>query len=260
MNTLLNIVGIQAPLFWEQKDKNLNYFKTKIEHLKSDCDIIVLPEMFTSGFTMKPELVAESMEGKTIKWMKNRAKEKNAAIVGSIVIEEEHLFYNRIIFMFPSGKLEYYDKRHPFSMAGEHKVYKAGQNKKIVNYKDWNICLQICYDLRFPVWMRNTENYDLLLVLANWPIPRINAWNTLLKARAIENMVYTVGVNRVGMDANNHEYSGNSMIVDYLGNTISSLQEHEEGIIRATIDKEAQKETRNTLGFLNDRDTFKLMV
>ena len=216
MSETLSIMGIQADLAWENPIENIQNFETKINEFDKAVDIIVLPEMFTSGFTMQPNHVAESMNGTTVLWMQNIAKEKQLAITGSLVIKENGNYYNRLLFVHPSGKIDYYDKRHSFTLAGEHKAYNSGNKKIIIDYKGWKICPLICYDLRFPVWARNTESYDLLIYMANWPITRIKAWETLLKARAIENMCYTIGVNRIGIDANDYKYSGNSIIVDFL--------------------------------------------
>lgn len=184
------------------------------------------------------------------------AKNLNAAIAGSIIIEDNNAFYNRMLFVHPEGTIEYYDKRHAFTLAGENEEYTSGNNKLIVIYKGWKICPLICYDLRFPVWSRNVENYDLLLYAANWPKPRIKAWNTLLKARAIENMSYCIGVNRVGVDDNSYEYSGNSIAIDYLGNEITEICEHKERIIYASFNKEEMYKLRTKLPFLEDKDTF----
>jgi predicted amidohydrolase len=254
----LHIVGIQADLFWENPSKNRFFFEEKINGLPENTDLIVLPEMFTTGFTMTPQNVAEKMDGTTITWMQKIALEKKVAITGSLVIEQNHNYYNRLVFVHPSGKTETYDKKHSFTLAGEDKVYTAGNQKLIVTYKGWKICPLICYDLRFPVWARNTENYDVLIFMANWPVTRIKAWETLLKARAIENMSYVIGVNRTGIDKNNYEYSGNSLVVDYLGEELSSLQKSEVGIVTATISKANQNEIRQKLGFLNDQDAFKI--
>jgi predicted amidohydrolase len=254
----LHIVGIQADLFWEHPSKNRFFFEEKINGLPENTDLIVLPEMFTTGFTMTPQNLAEKMDGTTITWMQKIALEKKVAITGSLVIEQNHNYYNRLVFVHPSGKTETYDKKHSFTLAGEDKVYTAGNQKLIVTYKGWKICPLICYDLRFPVWARNTENYDVLIFMANWPVTRIKAWETLLKARAIENMSYVIGVNRTGIDKNNYEYSGNSLVVDYLGEELSSLQKSEVGIVTATISKANQNEIRQKLGFLNDQDAFKI--
>ncbi|WP_370003234.1 amidohydrolase, partial [Winogradskyella sp.] len=222
------------------------------------ADLIVLPEMFTSGFTMNATEVAETMDGETITWLKTLSKTKNAAIVGSLVIAENDNYYNRLVFVEPNGTLTTYDKRHTFTLAGEHKVYTAGTEKVILDYKGWKICPLVCYDLRFPVWARNTEDYDLLLYVANWPKMRIAAWDTLLKARAIENMAYCIGVNRVGLDGNNYEYSGHSGAYDVLGNRMDSIPQSKEAIELVTLEKEHITTYREKLGFLKDRDSFNL--
>ena len=260
MQNELNVVGIQADLVWENPTKNLALFEEKIKTLSTNTDLVVLPEMFTTGFTMHPEKVAESMDGISIKWLQQTAIKNNFAIVGSLVISENENFYNRLIFVHPSGKIETYNKRHSFTLAGEDKVYTSGTKKLLIDYKGWKICPLICYDLRFPVWARNTENYDLLIYMANWPVARIKAWDTLLKARSIENMSYTIGVNRTGKDANSYEYSGNSLIVDYLGDEICQLKNNEVGCIKATLLKSNQDKIRQKLGFLNDKDSFKVNI
>ncbi|WP_439129698.1 amidohydrolase [Polaribacter sp.] len=259
MKNELKIVGIQADLVWENPKKNIAFFKDSINHLKTDVDLVVLPEMFATGFTMQPKKVAEEMNGFSVSWMQQIANDKQIAICGSLVISENGHFYNRFVFVHPSREIETYDKRHTFTLAGEHKKYTAGTKKIIVNYKGWKICPLICYDLRFPVWARNTNNYDVLIYMANWPITRIKAWETLLKARAIENMSYTIGVNRTGKDANDYVYSGNSLAIDYLGEEVSSLAKNEIGIISATLYKDKQEKARDKLGFLNDRDSFNIV-
>ena len=256
MHNELNVVGIQADLIWENPQENLMFFENKIKKLSPETDLVILPEMFTTGFTMTPEKVAETMNGKSILWMQKMANKNQLAITGSIVIKENNTYYNRLVFVHPSGKIETYDKRHLFTLAGEDQVYVSGSEKRIVHYKNWRICPLICYDLRFPAWARNTENYDLLIYVANWPIKRVKAWEMLLKARSIENMCYTIGVNRVGKDANAYEYSVNSLIVDYLGEILSDLPKSEVGIIKTTLLKTNQEKVRKKLGFLNDKDTF----
>jgi predicted amidohydrolase len=223
-------------------------------------DIILLPEMFTSGFTMNPTKVAESMQGETVAWMKESASKKQAAITGSLVVEENGYYYNRLLFVHPDGVVESYDKRHTFTLAGENEVYSAGTQKLIVNYKGWKICPLICYDLRFPVWARNVENYDVLIYVANWPKVRIAAWDALLKARAIENMSYCIGVNRVGLDGNNHEYSGHSAAYDVLGNRLDSIPVEKEAIEIVTLNKRDLETYRMKLNFLEDRDEFSLTM
>ena len=260
MKNKLHVIGIQADLIWENPKQNLHFFEEKIKTLPETTDLIVLPEMFTSGFTMNAKKVAEKMDGKTISWMLRMAKKYNVAITGSLVITENNKFYNRLIFVFPSGEITRYDKRHSFTLAGEDKAYTSGTKRVVINYKGWKICPLICYDLRFPVWARNTENYDLLLYMANWPVTRINAWKTLLKARAIENMSYVIGVNRIGTDANDYQYSGDSLISDYLGNELASLPTNVNGILAANLSIENLQKCRNKLGFLNDKDHFKILV
>ncbi|MCO6161536.1 nitrilase family protein [Flavobacterium sp. NRK F7] len=253
----MRIAIFQTALIWQQPENNRNLIEKYLHTCKETFDLLILPEMFTTGFTMTPSEIAESMNGITIQWLKNLAREKKIAVTGSLIIKEQEQFYNRLVFIFPNGTLEWYDKRHLFSLAGEEKVYTKGREKRIIEYKGWKICPLICYDLRFPVFSRNIESYDLLIYVANWPKPRINAWNTLLKARAIENMVYTVGVNRIGNDANQLEYTGSSQVVDYLGNEILNAQEN-QGVFVVEIDKENMLETRKKLNFLNDRDVFEL--
>lgn len=249
----MKIALIQTQLFWENPAENRKHFEQKINSISENIDLIVLPEMFTSGFTMNPEIVAETMQGETIKLLKNLAKVKNCAITGSLVITENNNFYNRMVFIFPNGNIEFYDKKHLFTLAGEDKVFTAGNLKKIVTFRDFKICLQICYDLRFPTFARNKEDYDVLIYVASWPKTRINAWDILLKARAIENMCYTIGVNRIGQDNNNLEYVGHSQVVDYLGGNLIEFKD-QEGVFIASLDKETMFSTRNKLGFLKNRD------
>jgi predicted amidohydrolase len=251
----MKVALIQAPLVWENPKQNRNYFENKINSIRETIDLIVLPEMFTSGFTMNPKAVAESMLGESVLWLQALAKAKNAAITGSLVIEEEGNFYNRLVFVFPSGAIKTYDKKHLFTLAGEDKAYTSGTEKMLLEFNGFKICSLICYDLRFPVFARNTEEYDVLIYVANWPKPRINAWDSLLKARAIENMCYTIGVNRIGEDPNKHDYPGHSQVIDELGNYLIEPQEN-EGVFITTINKNTLEATRQKLGFLNDRDAF----
>lgn len=253
----MKIALVQSELIWENPEANRSSFEAKINAINEPIDLIVLPEMFTTGFTMNPNHVAETMQGKTVSWMQSLAKAKNSAITGSLVIEDNSDFYNRMLFVFPSGEIQCYDKRHLFTLAGEEKVYTAGAQKLIVDYLGWKICPFVCYDLRFPVFSRNTENYDLLIYVASWPKTRINAWDALLKARAIENISYAVGVNRTGEDGNGYAYVGHSQVVDFLGDYVVEPQEANGSFI-VELDKEAMQQTRKKLGFLNDRDAFEL--
>lgn len=253
----MKIALIQTSLIWENPLENRSHLAQKITGFMEDVDLIVLPEMFSSGFTMNPQSVAETMDGETVSWLQHLAKAKDCAITGSLVIEENGNFYNRLVFVYPTGEVNTYDKRHLFTLAGEDKFYAAGKEKLIVEYKGYKICPLVCYDLRFPVFSRNVEEYDLLLYVANWPKLRVNAWDILLKARAVENMCYTIGVNRIGTDHNNHEYTGHSQVVDYLGNYVLQPQEADSVFI-VELDKAKLLETRSRLAFLNDKDNFEI--
>ena len=256
MQENLNIALIQSNLVWENPAENRRVFTEKIIALSSIIDIVVLPEMFTTGFSMNPDKHAESMSGETVLWMQKIANENQIAIVGSIIIKENNKYFNRLIFVHPNGKIDVYDKRHLFTYGGEDKAYSSGNKRLIVKYKDWKICPMICYDLRFPVWSRNDLGYDILIYVANWPKPRISAWNTLLKARAIENMSYTIGLNRIGIDGNKLEYSGHSQGFDMLGKELISSENKSEYVFEITLDKDILIETRNRFQFLKDKDSF----
>ena len=255
----LHVAIIQADLVWENPNQNRENFTKKIEEITQDVDLIVLPEMFTSGFTMTPEYIAETEEGETIIWMKKMAFQKQAAIVGSVAIKDNNHYYNRLFFVHPNGLVDTYDKKHTFTLAGEDKIYKRGNSKVIVDYKGFKIQPLICYDLRFPVWSRIAEeDYDVLIYVANWPKIRVHAWNTLLQARAIENMSYCIGVNRVGLDANNYEYSGHSAVYDALGKKLSNIQPSNEDIEVIVLNKKHIDDVRSKLRFLDDKDSFSL--
>jgi omega-amidase len=251
----MKIALVQSSLYWEDPEKNRTAFELKINLIAEKVDLIVLPEMVTTGFTMKPDSVAETMEGVTVNWLISLAKAKNVAITGSLVITENGNFYNRLVFVFPSGDIQFYDKRHLFTLAGEDRVYASGTHKLIVDYKGWKICPLICYDLRFPVFARNVEDYDVLIYVANWPKTRINAWDALLKARAIENMSYTVGVNRIGEDDNGHQYNGHTQAINYLGDYIMEPIET-KGVFIVELNKAELLLARKKFNFLNDQDTF----
>lgn len=255
----MKIALVQSDLYWEDALKNRNNFESQINQIDSEVNLIVLPEMFSTGFTMNALAMAETMKGETILWMKSIAKQNNCAVTGSLIITENNQYYNRMFFVFPSGEIQYYDKRHLFTLAGEDKTYTSGTEKVVVDYLDWKICLQVCYDLRFPVFARNVENYDLLLCVANWPKVRTNAWDILLKARAVENLSYVVGVNRIGFDAHNYEHIGHSQVVDFLGNYILEPQET-EGVFIVELDKSVMLETRKKLDFLSDMDAFTINI
>lgn len=258
MNTSLKVTLIQSKLHWEQVDANLSMFSEKIDSIAETTDLIILPEMFSTGFSMNASTLAEETNGKTLNWMISEAKKSNAALTGSVIISENNTFYNRLFFVFPNGEYKMYNKKHTFTLAGEHKTYSKGTKRLIVDYKGWKICPLVCYDLRFPVWARNTVDYDVLLYVANWPKKRVAAWDALLKARAIENMSYCVGVNRIGPDGNNHEYSGHSAVYDVLGELISTKELETEFTQTLTLTKEHVNSTRDQLRFLQDRDLFEL--
>lgn len=224
----LTITTVQAALHWEDKLKNLKMFDAMFENIEN-TDLIILPEMFNTGFSMQSDLLAESMNGETVEWMKANSKRYNAAICGSLIIKENDHFFNRLIFVEPNGAISYYDKQHLFSMGDEDKHYSAGNKSLILNYNNWRINLLICYDLRFPESLRNTtENpYDLAIVVANWPDKRIEHWDVLIRARAIENQCYMVGVNRVGLDGNEIIHSGHSQVIHPFGEILYTSDESE---------------------------------
>lgn len=258
MNKTFKITIIQSELHWENAEANRAMFSEKIQNIEGETDLIVLPEMFTTGFSMNAKNLAEENDGETLQWMISEAQKNNSAITGSIIISENGNFYNRLFFVFPDGSFQKYDKKHTFTLAKENETYTAGTERLIVNYKGWKICPLVCYDLRFPVWARNTEEYDVLIYVANWPKVRTLAWDTLLRARAIENMTYCIGVNRVGFDGNNHGYIGHSAVYDVLGKQISTLDFEKEFIETLILNKGHIETNRNHLQFLNDRDHFTL--
>jgi omega-amidase len=252
----IHITTLQTTLHWENPVANRALFDVHLEQLHTPTDVVVLPEMFATAFSMQPEALAETMQGESIAWMRRWANQLNAVLCGSLIIREEGKYYNRLIWMRPDGTLEKYDKRHLFTLAGEDKAYTAGQEKVIVEWKGWKFCLMICYDLRFPVWSRNTEAYDVLLYVANFPARRSHAWKALLVARAIENQCYTVAVNRIGNDKNNVWHSGDSCIIDYEGNPIYLAPEGEEAIATHRLEVNNLLNFRKKLNFLSDRDNF----
>lgn len=254
----MKIALLQFDTIWEDKQSNLDYVLSIINNLPSEVDLVVLPEMFSTGFTMTPEHVAELEQGITLQTLKNEAITNNIAIVGSWVTEQEEMHYNRLYFIFPDGSYKTYNKRHLFTLSGEKESYEAGTDKLIVHYKGWNICPLICYDLRFPVFSRIVDqNYDMLLYIASWPDRRIYAWDSLLKARAIENMSYVIGVNRSGTDPSGVEYSGHSQALDYMGSYLIEPF-HGNSVQIIEIHKAPLKQVRDKFAFLNDADTFLL--
>tara|TARA_A100001011_G_scaffold212328_1_gene220518 strand:+ start:14758 stop:15537 length:780 start_codon:yes stop_codon:yes gene_type:complete len=258
MKSKLKIIALQIPLFWENPLMNRAYIDKKFGKDSIQADILFLPEMFSTGFTMNAELIAETMDGPTILWMKNWASKLGLLLGGSLVIKDEGKYFNRFVIVGGENILAYYDKRHTFTFAGENKFYNTGTNSGLFEYKGWKICLRICYDLRFPVWSRNIQDYDLLIYVANWPSARINAWDTLLQARAIENMSYVLGANRIGTDDNGLDYPGHSAIYSPLGKSLTEDVSSREGFFKAELDYFELQLLRKQLNFLNDRDSFDL--
>ncbi|MEI7471551.1 MAG: amidohydrolase [Chitinophagaceae bacterium] len=261
----LSITTIQTNLIWEEPATNLRLLEEKIQSIESPTEIVVLPEMFSTGFSMKPELFAETMEGESVAWMKRVSRENGIILTGSLIIEEEGKYFNRLIWMLPNGQMGHYDKRHRFAYAGEDQHYTAGDKRLIASVKGWKINLQVCYDLRFPVWARNrvikdvsNPEYDVLIYVANWPERRSHAWKTLLCARAIENQAYVVGVNRVGSDGNNIYHSGNSLVINPLGEVLYHKSD-EEDIATIVLEKDKLEDTRTRFPFLNDADSFNIL-
>ncbi len=252
----LRVTLIQSNLHWENISANLEMFSEKINAI-AETDLIVLPETFTTGFSMNPKF-AEAMDGSAVEWMRKFANEKGCVVCGSLMINDDGRFYNRLVWMQPDGEFLTYDKRHLFCISDEPKFFTAGEERLIVELNGWKICPLICYDLRFPVWARNhNAEYDILLYVANWPERRNVAWKTLLPARAIENQAYVIGVNRVGVDEKNISHTGDSMAIDALGKTLY-YKEHEEDVATIELNYEEFKKVREQLPFLNDADDFVL--
>ena len=267
----LTVTIIQPNVQWENKKANLDMLTQKIESIKEKTEVVILPEMFSTGFSMQPKLLSEKMDGETIEWMKKMASSKKIILTGSVIIEEDGKYFNRLIWMLPNGEYGVYDKRHLFAFADEHNHYSAGNKRLIAQVKGWKINLQVCYDLRFPVWARQkpspnlspggegqASEYDLLVNVANWPERRSTAWKTLLRARAIENQCYVVGVNRVGDDGNNIHYAGDSMIIDPLGEILYQ-KANEEDVFTYTLQKEMLEEVREKFPFWRDADSFDIL-
>ena len=258
----LTITTIQSNLIWEDKAANLHMLEQKITGIEEKTEIVVLPEMFNTGFSMRPEPLAETMDGESVEWMKRVSRENGIVLTGSIMIEEEGNYYNRLIWMLPNGQYGHYDKRHLFAFGEEDEHYSPGNKRLIASVKGWRINLLVCYDLRFPVWARqkNTEagaEYDVLIYVANWPERRSHAWKTLLCARAIENQCYVVGVNRVGSDGKNIYYSGNSLVIDPLGQVLYHMAD-EEDVNTITLQKEMLEDVRIKFPFWKDADSFNI--
>ncbi len=261
----LSFTLIQTQLRWEDKEHNLLNLEKKINGIHAPTHVVVLPEMFPTGFSMKPELLFETMNGKVIQWMKRIASEKKIIITGSVIIQENNQYFNRLIWMLPNGEFGQYDKRHLFAFAGEDRSFTHGSKRLIASANGWRINLQICYDLRFPVWSRqqmsgNKElEYDVLVYVANWPEKRADAWKLLLRSRAIENQSYVIGVNRVGMDGNGIHYTGDSMVIDPLGEILYH-NENKEEVYTIRLSKNLLQEARAKFPFWRDADGYSLFL
>jgi len=252
----MKVLLLQTDIIWQSPEENRNRAKQIIND-SPQADLIILPEMFTTGFCTSPKGVAEKANTETLQWMREVAQEKNAAIAGSVATEENGEYYNRFYFVKPDGKYTTYNKRHLFTFAGEDKEFAKGQERVIVEYQGFRILLQICYDLRFPVFSRNKNNYDMIIFVANWPVPRIEAWNALLRARAIENLCYVAGVNRTGKDPY-CEYNGGTVLLDYLGKNIAATEFGKEESVCGIIDKDSLLNFRAGFPALNDADQFRI--
>ncbi|HEV2483700.1 MAG TPA: nitrilase family protein [Puia sp.] len=287
----LTITTIQTGLKWEDKTANLQHFEARIESLREATELVILPEMFSTGFSMQPERLAETMDGPTLRWMADMAARKKIILTGSVIIEENGRYYNRLVWMLPNGQYGYYDKRHRFAYAGEDQHYTAGAKRLVASVKGWRVLLLVCYDLRFPVWSRQRPReltgdpaaaarpagsagrprpgggsdaaeapdleYDLLLYVANWPERRSHAWKTLLQARAIENQCYVAGVNRIGNDGHDIYHSGDSMIIDPLGETLYHAGAKDE-TFTLTLEKDDLAKVRERFPFWRDADHFSI--
>ena len=257
MKQNLNLSLVQSNLFWEDVDKNLLHLE-KLMSTISETDIILLPEMFNTAFCPKSNHLAEKMDGKTINWMQEISKQKNCAIAGTLMIKENEKVFNRLIWISAIGETHSYDKHHLFSLIKEERYISKGQGRLIIEEQGWKICPLICYDLRFPVFSRNNVDYDILIYLANWPVKRIDAWDTLLKARSIENQCYTIGVNRLGEDGNGALFNGHSKVFDSFGKEILSATDNTEEVLQISLSLDDLKLKRRQMNFLQDRDDFTL--
>lgn len=254
----LHIALFQLDLVWESPALNMAKVDQLLDRLPKGTDVVFLPEMFTTGFTMNVSDYGETVDGEAIRWMKKRSREYQVALCGSLIMIEAGLSFNRLVFVETSGEVHVYDKRHLFTMGNEGRYFNKGTERLIVHYKGWRICPLICYDLRFPVWSRNRNEYDLLVYVANWPQSREEVWNTLLKARALENQTYVAGVNRVGVDGQMIVYSGNSQIISPKGVYLAEKPQNEEAIIAAELSRSELVKFRSTFPVLDDADTFYL--
>jgi predicted amidohydrolase len=255
----LRISMVQSHIVWEDVDENICYYGELLRRLKGKTDLAVLPELFTTGLSMRPEDLSEPNDGKTISALKKYARDYDFAVTGSFMASDNGRYFNRGFFITPGGEAFYYDKRHLFGMAGEDKCFSRGTNRLIVDFRGWKICLMICYDLRFPVWSRNTDNaYDVLIYVANWAESRRKVWKSLLQARAIENMCYVCGVNRIGVDAREFKYHGGSLIYSPKGKKLFAAGEKEAKTVTGTIKRADLEKIRAKFPAWEDADEFEL--
>jgi len=250
---------VQANLAWEDKQANLTHLSTLLDKAGPGSGLVVLPEMFTTGFTMNPAPLAEGMDGPTVRWMKERSSAGGYALCGSVIIGEEGMYYNRMVFVTPSGEVTFYDKRHLHSMSGEQTVYSRGNKRVVIPYREFSFNLQVCYDLRFPVWSRNRGDTDVIVYSANWPAVRSNVWKALLVARAIENQCYVIGVNRVGENPDGTAYNGDSAIIGPKGEMLASPEPGAEGVVSAMLSMESLEKYRTDMPIWRDADPFELI-
>ena len=255
---IMRLTFIQTELHWENRDKNLRMFDQLVGSVKNS-DLVILPEMFTTGFTMNAKVFAEDMSGTTVSWMVSTAKKKKMALCGSVIIKDKRKYFNRFIWVSPNGEIFCYDKRHLFRMAGEHEYYSPGKEKIMIHYKGWNILPMVCYDLRFPVWSRNIDGEnDLMIYVANWPEARKEPWKKLLMARAIENQCYVAGINRIGKDGKGIPYSGDSIVVDFKGDVISKTKAKTKSVETVELSLKNLNEFRTKFPAYMDADEFEI--
>ena len=252
----MKITVLQRDIIWANPKENVRRAEAAIA-AQPGAALYVLPEMFSTGFCTQPEGIAESADSETLHWMQRLAAEKDAAIAGSVAVSDQGHYYNRFYFVYPDGKVQYYDKKHLFTYGGEHKRFTAGEERVVVEFRGVRILLEVCYDLRFPLWARNRGDYDLILYVASWPTSRVEAWSTLLRARAIENQCYVAGVNRVGTDPA-CDYCGGTALIDPYGKTLAECERNQESEISAVIDMERLRAFREKFPVLNDADEFEL--
>ncbi len=251
----LTVAYLQYNIQWHDWEANVAIIERHLSDLQREIDLLILPETFSSGFTIDPNPVAQHMDGPVVNWMSETARSRNHTVIGSVIIEDDGAFYNRLVCAHPDGAISHYDKRHLFSYAGEGAQFTKGNHRLQFKIRDWTICPLICYDLRFPVWSRNTREYDVLVYVANWPTPRVEAWQALLKARAIENQAYAIGVNRTGRDNNDFRYPGSSEVFDMSGHSLHKSSSEDELAV-VVLNKAILETYRAEYNFLADKDSY----